>query len=332
MPAALIQRLKWVPNPVPLVFLTARGDLDLVGVSEVEQQVRRRRIAPGRFGLQAAQDDLLHPLGQVGAQGARGFRIHPQALAHAAGCLRRAEGQLAGGQLIQDHPDGKDVAARITAHTDHLLGRYPRGRSDRLAQFFGQQVGIVRMARQAEVQKYGHAVFSHQHVGWFEIQVAYVLPVQTVRGPGHGGAELGQGGGIRPFGLVQPVLKGVALHVLHDQIRDVVEITGSNEARDVQAGQDLHDPVLDLEAHDVLGTIPSRHAGDLHGQRKTRITRSGRIVHTVDVGHPPCVNAILNDKSVQFGSRFQQFQRPSSRRLAKYSGSPAALMAAAADW
>ena len=297
----------------------------------VEQQVRRGRVTLGRFGLQAAQDDFLQPFRQVGTQGARRHRVHPQPLAHAACRLGCAEGQLAGGQFVEDHADREDVTAGVAAYAHHLLGRDPGGRADGLAQFLGPQVGVMRMAGEPEIEKHRHPVLAHEHVGRLEVEVADVLAVQAVRSAGHRRAEVLQRGGVGPFGHVEPVLKRVAFDVLHHQIRDVVQVASGHKARCVVAGEHLHDLVLHLEAHDVLGTISRSHAGNLHRQRETRIAGAGRIVNAVDVGHAPRVNAVLDDKSVQFGSRFQQFQRPSSRRLAKNSGSPAALIAAAAD-
>ena len=47
------------------------------------------------------------------------------ALAQATGSLWLAKRQFTGGQLVKHDANGKDVAARIAAHTDHLFRRHP---------------------------------------------------------------------------------------------------------------------------------------------------------------------------------------------------------------
>ena len=114
---------------------------------QVKRQMRSRRVAFSRFGLEATQHHFLQPLGQIVAQAAWRGRVHPQTLAHAALGLRVAKGQLGGGQFVQHDANGKDVAARVAAHADHLLGCNPSGRAHGLAHLFGQQIGVVRVAR-----------------------------------------------------------------------------------------------------------------------------------------------------------------------------------------
>src|SRR6218665_840515 len=44
-----------------------------------------------------------------------------------------------------------------------LLGRAPRGRAAGLAHLFGQQVGVMRVAREAEIEQHGAAVIPDEH-------------------------------------------------------------------------------------------------------------------------------------------------------------------------
>ena len=105
--------------------LATLGDHNLFRIGQVKCQRSSRCMTFGGFGLEAAQDNLLQPLGQVCAPPSGWHRIGPQALAQPAPGLRVAKGQLARGQFVQHDADGKDVAARISAHADHLLGRHP---------------------------------------------------------------------------------------------------------------------------------------------------------------------------------------------------------------
>ena len=57
--------------PSYLDHLAALGDGHVLGMRQVERQVRRRRIAIRRLGLQALENDLLQPAGQLLAQLAR---------------------------------------------------------------------------------------------------------------------------------------------------------------------------------------------------------------------------------------------------------------------
>ena len=109
------------------------GDGHLIRMAQVKRQVRGRRIAFRGLWLQTAQNHLLHPLRQIRLELARRWRIHPQSLPQAAGRPGRAKRQFAGGEFIKHHADRKNIAARVAAHTHHLLGRNPGWRADRLA-------------------------------------------------------------------------------------------------------------------------------------------------------------------------------------------------------
>ena len=258
-----------------------------------------------RLGLQAAQDDFLQPLGDVGPVLAQRGGCHPEALAQPAlgrGC---AKGQFARCQLVQHDADGKDVAARVAAHAHHLLRGNPGRRSHRLAQFLCQQVRVVRMAGESEVQQDGMVVAAEQHIAGLEIEVAHVLLVQAVHGPGHGGAQAGDGVGRWAFGLLQPVVQRGAVDILHHQVGQAVHVTRGHEARYMRPGEGGQDLQFHLKTDDVLRAIASRHARDLHGQREPWIGWSHGIFDTVDVRHSTRVDAIEHRESIDLGSRFQ---------------------------
>ena len=309
------------------------GDAHLGGVGQVQGQVGGRGVAARGFGFQAAQDDFLQPRGQVGPVLARRGGGHPQALAQSARGGGGAKRQLARGQLVQHHANGEDVAARVAAHAHHLLGRHPRGRAHGLALLFGQQVGEVRVARQAKVQQHGMVLVREQHVAGLEVEVAGVLLVQAVHRVGQGGAQAGDEFFVGPLARVQPVLQGVALQVFHGDVGQPVQVARGHKARHVWPGEGGQDLQLHLKAHDVLGPVARGHARDLHGHGKARVGRAAGVFHPVDMGHAPCVDAVAHHKAVHHGAGFQQFHRPTSRRWAKLAGKapPVARMAAAAS-
>ncbi|MPM74411.1 hypothetical protein SDC9_121399 [bioreactor metagenome] len=287
--------------------LAAFGDGHVLGVRQIEGQMCGRGIALCGLGLQAAQDDFLQPGGHVRAQLARWRGRHPQALAQAALCGGRAERQLAGDHFIQHHADGKDVAAHVAAHAHDLLGGNPGGRAHGLAHLLGQQVGIVRVARQAEVQQRCRSVGLEQHVGGLEIEVAHMLLMQAVHGQGGGAGNLGDLRDVAARVGVDPLLERVALQILHHDIGQAHQIASGHETRHVRAGKRGVNQQLHLEAHDILCAIAGRHARDFHDQRKARIARAFCVGHVVDVRHASCMHAFVNDESVDLGSRGQQF-------------------------
>ena len=307
---------------------------DLLRMHQVEGQVRGRRVALLGHRVQAAQDHLLQPLGQIGAQLARRRRVHPKALAQTGIGLRVAKGQLTGRQFVQHDADGKDVAARIAAHAYHLFRRHVDRRTHRAAQLLGQQVGVVRVKAQTKIEQQRAAVRAYQHIGRFQVQVHGVLLVQAVRSSRHGGAQARQRGRIRALALLiqlQPVVQRVASDVFHHQIGHHIQIARRHQTRHMRAGQHLHDLVLDLEADDVLCTIARGHARHLHHHLEVGFAPAG-VMDPVDQRHAAGVDAVLDQKAVDLGARCNQFQCPVSSRCAKNSGRPAARMLSAAAW
>ena len=312
--------------------LAALGDLHLVGVRQVEGQVCSRGVALSGRRLQAAQDDLLQPLGQVAPARARRLRIHPQALAQAALAGRRAKRQLARGQLVKHHADGEYVAARVAAHTHHLLGRHVGGRADGVARFLGQQIRVVGVKAEAKVQQHRRAVALDDDVGRLQVEVYGVLFVQAVRGVRHGGAQLRQRFGCEQHALVdliQPMVERAARHVFHHQIGQHRQIARRHQVRHVRAVQRLHHLVLDLEADDGLGAIAGRHARHLHHHGEGRGAAVG-VGDVIDQRHAALVAHLAQLETVDDGVRHQRFHWPNSSRSAKKAGSGVARMAAAA--
>ena len=120
----------------------------------------------------------------------------------------------------------------------------------------------------------------------------------------------------RPAGL-QPVLQGAALHVLHDKIRHVLQVTRRHKARHVRTRQGLHDLVLDFKTDDILSTVARSHARNFHGKRKAGMAGTFGVANPVNMGHAARMDAVLDRKTIQLGAGLQQFHRPCSSLSAK---------------
>src|SRR3954451_5848102 len=83
-------------EPIALQPFRPRRQPDLVGMAEIESELRRRRITTGRLDLKAAQHGFLEPWRIIGSQPARRMRIAPQPPPHAAQRLALAERPHAG--------------------------------------------------------------------------------------------------------------------------------------------------------------------------------------------------------------------------------------------
>ena len=78
---------------------------DLIGIAQIEQQLRRRRIASVRIGLETAQNYLLEPRRQVRSETARRRGIAPQSHAQALLALGIAEWPHLGGEMIEQNAE-----------------------------------------------------------------------------------------------------------------------------------------------------------------------------------------------------------------------------------
>jgi hypothetical protein len=74
-----------------------------------ESEPRRRLEAPGGIDFKAAQNDLLQERWNVLADFARRNRIAPEARFQSLLRTRRAEGPLAGRQMIEQHAQRENI-------------------------------------------------------------------------------------------------------------------------------------------------------------------------------------------------------------------------------
>ena len=296
---------------------------------QVEGELRRAGVARVRVHLQAAQDHLLQPARQLGLERARRQRVAVQAPAqpgHAGGI---AEGALAGSKVVQGHAQGEEVAARIAAHAQHLLGRDVGAGAHGQVELLGQQVGQLRVVGEAEVDQHGGAVGAEQHVARLHVEVDDVLRVQRLQRQRHARAD------VRDFfrrqrRLRQARAQRLARHALHHQVRLRAEVTGGDEARHMRAGEARQDHLLHLETDDGGRIVVGAQARDLHDQRQGMLG----VAHAPQRGHAAAVQRLLQAETVNdragFGFVCGHAQPPLSRRRASASGRPAARTLAAA--
>lgn len=180
------------------------------------------------------------------------------------------------------------------------------------------------------------AVGMQQHIGGFDVEVTGVLLVQAVGRTCDGCAELGNligTGSCAGLGvLVEQVLQGRALYMLHHQIRQRHQIARRHKTWHMPSVQHLQDLVLDFKAHDVLSAIASAHARHFHDHGK-RCRALVCVRHLVNMRHAARMQTRANAKAVDVRTSFQALQRPVSKRCAKNSGRPAwRMLRAAAMW
>ena len=84
-------------------------------MTQIEGDVRSRLITRAGCRLQAAQDDFLQPWRHIRIDGTRRRRRTPQAVAHSGVRLGITERLLACGELVEQHAEGEEIAARIAA-------------------------------------------------------------------------------------------------------------------------------------------------------------------------------------------------------------------------
>src|SRR6202011_1592900 len=109
---------------VTLQAVRARREQDAFGIAQCKCKIGRALRPRRGIDLEAAQDDLLQGGRHVLAPDARRYGIAPQPAAPLRRAFRIAERALAGGQEIQDHAEREEIATRVVAYTEHLLGRY----------------------------------------------------------------------------------------------------------------------------------------------------------------------------------------------------------------
>ena len=166
---------------IALQALGPRGQLDLVLMAQIESQLRRGRVAPGRFDLEATQHDFLQPGRIVRPQPARRHRIAPQPSPHAAQRLAFAERPHAGREEIEQHAERKQVAARIVADAQQLLRRHVGRGAEGHAELLLHQIGQLVVVRQAEIDQHGLAARPEHDVARLDVEMNDMLPVQVVQ-------------------------------------------------------------------------------------------------------------------------------------------------------
>src|SRR5437667_284868 len=103
----------------------------------------------------------------VGNECARGDGIAIEPLAQLADAAGIAEREVPGGELIENASERVDVAARIAAHSQHLLGRHVDPVTYRKTKLLGQQVGKMAVVGQPEIDQHCFTARPIQHVGGF---------------------------------------------------------------------------------------------------------------------------------------------------------------------
>ena len=152
-------------------------------------------------------------------------------------------------------------------------------------------------ARQTEVEQHGAAAFAHQHIGGFQIEVAYFV-FDAGCAPRRDSAPMRAISPHRGAGVVEPVLQRRAADVFHDQIRQrEISPAATSAARAGHgARQDL---LLDLEPDEVLGAVRGCHARHFHDESENRMRLRGiRAMHAVDACHAARMDAFVDHESV----------------------------------
>ena len=271
----------------------ALGQRHLVGMAEIVHQVRGAGMAVLGLHLQAAQDDLLQPRRAVRPQPARRHRRLVEPLAQAAHAGGRAEGPLAGGQVVEHHAQREQVRARLAAQELHLLGRHVGHGAHRQVELLVEQIGQVVMAAQAVVDQHRLAARTEQDVARLDVEMDDVLAVQVVQRRGHPRADRGDLVD-RQRRRIQLRAQRVAGDVLHDDVGPGREVALGDEARHMHAAQHRQDHHLDLEADDggrILAALDARH---LHQHRQPMI----RMRHPPQAGHAALVQPLLEQEAV----------------------------------
>ena len=165
--------------------------------------------------------------------------------------------------------------------------------------------------------------------------MTHVLPVQAVQRMGQGRANLRHRLKVGEFIGFDPMRQGLTWHILHNQIRHAGQVARCHKTRHMRATEREHDLAFDFKADDVFGAITCRHARDFHGHGKSRIaphtSRIGRVAHMVNVRHATGMDTLHDFKAIDQMAGLEKFQRPLSKRSAKYAGKPAWRIAAAAS-
>jgi hypothetical protein len=243
-----------------------RRQPDLLGMAEIESELRRRRVTPDRLDLETAQHDFLQPRRVIIPQPARRMRIAPEPPPYGAQAFALAKRPDAGGEEIKQDAERKQVAARIIAHPEQALGRHVGRGAVGQAEFLLQEIGQVVVVRHPEIDQNGFAAFAKHDAARLDVMMNDVLPVQI----GERGRDLAAKHPdlfVRQRQRVEPVVQRLAGDALHRDIGLPREIAGAETARHMRPRQPRQDHLLHLEADDGGGILAFGRERHLHQER-----------------------------------------------------------------
>ena len=171
---------------------------------------------------------------------------------------------------IEQDAQGEQVAARIVADAEQLLGRHVGRRAEGQPELLLHQVGKLIVMREAEVEENGFAVRPEHDVARLDVEMDDMLPMQIVQSRGDFHADVGDLR-IGQREIRQPRQQRLAGDPFHHDVGLHGKIAGGNEFWNVRAGQARQDHLLHFETDDggwILAFADSRH---LHQHRHRRV-------------------------------------------------------------
>jgi len=278
--------------------------------------------------LQALADGLLQQRRDHGLDGGDRRRLLLEDRGDEARLARALEGAPAGGHLVEQRPEGEDVAARVGLLALELLGRHVvHGPDDRAVggQGRGERQGAEALGfslrdgqlGQPEVQQLGALARDHD-VARLEVAVHQAPAVGGVQGVGDLDRVPHHVGG-RDRTPDQPRGQGLALEMLHHQVVVAVLLADVEEGADVRMIQAADGLGLALEPFLEVGAGGGALGQDLDGDRAFQ----ARVAGAVDLAHASGADLGLDLVGAERLSWFQAhgFPRRDGRRW-KGTGSP----------
>ena len=272
---------------------------------QLEQQpakLARALRPPRRLLLERAQDELLHPFADLRVRRALAGRLRP--VVHMPReHLHRVlpfEGQLAGGELVEDHADRVEIAAGVERAAGRLLGGHVLRRSaDHVGAGEAGQVGVEDLG-DAEVEhlhdlvRAGPALRDHDVLG-LQVAVDHAARVRLRERGEHlrdqvDDARLGQ----RPL-IARHQAQVLALHVLHRDVERAVlagppEVEHLDRVRVVEPARRLR---FTLEAADQRRVLEQRRLEHLEAD----VLAEREVARPVDLAHPALADERLDAKA-----------------------------------
>ena len=142
-------------------------------------------------------------------------------------------------------PSEKRSLRGIVAHAEELLRRDVRRRTHRADHLLGDEVGELGVAREPEVEEHRDPVVADDHVLGLHVEVEDALGVHVLERLGDRRAEPADLVR-RDWGARRPGLERPAAHLLHDEVRELGEVAGRDEPRDVRSRERRQDRALRL--------------------------------------------------------------------------------------